>query len=270
MADGQRTEAAALGGDVLDHDAVIGIFPLPMVLMPHQDLPLRIFEPRYKQLVDDCSLDETPFGVCLIDAEREVLGWEGPRLIGTTAEIDDVEELGTNLHIDARGGHRFEVMELIEPAIPPLEEGEELVFPSVDALMDRVEEEGRPAPPGLSPRLYIRARVRWLPELTGDVDPSRWARVAVRLTERVRLICHLLDLEAEDTQRILGRLQPPDQVPDDAALYRLAMSLQPPVDRLQAILEADDRPGLLTELAGSLGERPQPQFEGLRFDLKDE
>jgi len=35
---------------------IIPIFPLDLVLFPRQELPLRIFEPRYKQLVDDCML----------------------------------------------------------------------------------------------------------------------------------------------------------------------------------------------------------------------
>jgi Lon protease-like protein len=43
---------------------IIPIFPLDLVLFPRQELPLRVFEPRYKQLVDDCMLGDGQFGVC--------------------------------------------------------------------------------------------------------------------------------------------------------------------------------------------------------------
>ena len=31
----------------------IGLFPLPLVLVPGEQAPLHIFEPRYKELVDE-------------------------------------------------------------------------------------------------------------------------------------------------------------------------------------------------------------------------
>ena len=41
---------------------IIPIFPLDLVLFPRQELPLRVFEPRYKQLVDDCMLGDVVEG----------------------------------------------------------------------------------------------------------------------------------------------------------------------------------------------------------------
>ena len=49
---------------------IIPIFPLDLVLFPNQELPLRIFEPRYKQMIDDCMLSNKEFGVCLINSEK--------------------------------------------------------------------------------------------------------------------------------------------------------------------------------------------------------
>ena len=82
---------------------VIPIFPLDLVLFPRQELPLRIFEPRYKQLVDDCMLGDGLFGVCLIDETSSVKGWNAPKTIGTIAKItkcEDVELDGLQLHIE--------------------------------------------------------------------------------------------------------------------------------------------------------------------------
>ena len=81
---------------------VLPIFPLDLVLFPRQELPLRIFEPRYKQLVDDCMLGDKQFGVCLADPNNQTRGWHGPRPIGTIAKItaiEDVEMDGMQSHI---------------------------------------------------------------------------------------------------------------------------------------------------------------------------
>ena len=72
-------------------------------MFPRQELPLRVFEPRYKQLVDDCMLGDGQFGVCLIDETNSVSGWNSPKLVGTIAKItkcQDVELDGLQLHIE--------------------------------------------------------------------------------------------------------------------------------------------------------------------------
>ena len=39
------------------------LFVLPKGLLPECEEPLRIFEPRYKQMMDDCVLDDVPLGI---------------------------------------------------------------------------------------------------------------------------------------------------------------------------------------------------------------
>lgn len=41
----------------------IAFFPLNVCLLPGEDLPLRIFEPRYKQLINDCEKNKINFGI---------------------------------------------------------------------------------------------------------------------------------------------------------------------------------------------------------------
>ena len=94
----------------------IPIFPLDLVLFPRQELPLRIFEPRYKQLVDDCMLSDGQFGVCLVDSNKQILGWNGPQNIGTIAKItkcEDVEMDGMQLHIQTIGRNKFRIKKFI-------------------------------------------------------------------------------------------------------------------------------------------------------------
>lgn len=39
----------------------LGLFPLGLVLLPGERAPLHLFEPRYRQLMADCVLDDRPF-----------------------------------------------------------------------------------------------------------------------------------------------------------------------------------------------------------------
>ena len=98
---------------------IIPIFPLDLVLFPRQELPLRIFEPRYKQLVDDCMLGNGQFGVCLLDENNSVNGWNSPKLVGTIAKItkcEDVELDGLQLNIETIGRNSFKIKKIIPPS----------------------------------------------------------------------------------------------------------------------------------------------------------
>jgi Lon protease-like protein len=71
------------------------MFPLEVALFPDDDLPLRIFEPRYSQLVIDClAADDPVFGVVLIAAGREVGGGDDRYDVGALARIVEHRDLG--------------------------------------------------------------------------------------------------------------------------------------------------------------------------------
>jgi Lon protease-like protein len=44
-------------------DGLTPIFPLELVVYPGNNLNLHIFEPRYKQLINDCADTKMPFGI---------------------------------------------------------------------------------------------------------------------------------------------------------------------------------------------------------------
>ncbi|SRR5690349_17629236 len=86
------------------------LFPLNAVLFPGSPLSLRIFEPRYLDLVRDCSRTGSGFGVCLILEGREAGEPAVPAAIGTLARINDFYTLPDGLlGIGAIGGERFQV-----------------------------------------------------------------------------------------------------------------------------------------------------------------
>jgi hypothetical protein len=80
------------------------LFPLNVVLFPGQTLPLHIFEPRYRLMIQRCIEQGQPFGVVLAQDEDD----EVPHIIGTAARITQVERLlDGRMNIVTIGVERF-------------------------------------------------------------------------------------------------------------------------------------------------------------------
>lgn len=88
------------------------IFALGHVLFPRSLLPLRVFEPRYMDMVKECLKLDQPFGVCLISEGQEVGAAASIHGVGCLARIVewDMPEFGI-LQVVAEGGERFRVLE---------------------------------------------------------------------------------------------------------------------------------------------------------------
>lgn len=89
----------------------IPLFPLNVVLFPGADLPVRIFEERYKALLADALKGGKEFGVCLIAKGKEVGEAAEPHPVGTVAAIEDVQEQSDMFFLDTAGTRRFRVVE---------------------------------------------------------------------------------------------------------------------------------------------------------------
>jgi uncharacterized protein len=90
------------------------LFPLNSVLFPGMPLRLHIFEERYKEMINECVTNQSPFGVVLIDEGQEALSTLArPYLIGTTASISQVQRLPFGrMNITAVGRDRFKINSL--------------------------------------------------------------------------------------------------------------------------------------------------------------
>ena len=81
------------------------MFPLGCVLFPSVVLPLHVFEPRYRTLVQTCLDDDREFGVVLIERGSEVGGDDVRTDVGTVARIVEAEQLPDGRWV-AGGGRR--------------------------------------------------------------------------------------------------------------------------------------------------------------------
>lgn len=96
----------------------VPLFPLELVLFPQMVLPLRIFEARYLQMINECIRDDKPFGVVLLQSGDSVqegrLQPKEPRpfKVGTLARITEVAQLeGGGMMITTVGTVRFHLRE---------------------------------------------------------------------------------------------------------------------------------------------------------------
>ena len=88
----------------------IPLFPLGTVLFPGGDLKLRLFEPRYIDMVSECLRAGSGFGVCLISAGAEAGRPAQFFRFGTSGAITDFEKMPDGLlGINVRGERRFRV-----------------------------------------------------------------------------------------------------------------------------------------------------------------
>ena len=88
----------------------IGMFPLSMVLFPRAELPIHVFEERYRSLMRDCLAGDAEFGVVLIARGSEVGGGDQRFDTGTVARISHVRALDDGrLMVLAHGVRRVRV-----------------------------------------------------------------------------------------------------------------------------------------------------------------
>jgi len=88
------------------------LFPLNAVLFPGGPMPLRIFEPRYLDMVSRCLREQTGFAIVLIGDGQEPQGAVSFAATGTEARIVDFDRLeGGLLGIRCLGRERVRVVE---------------------------------------------------------------------------------------------------------------------------------------------------------------
>ena len=126
------------------------LFPLPLVLLPNELLPLHIFEPRYRQMLTDIELRRNIFGVTYVDLENNPLERPSIGSVGCAAELREKNMLPDGRsNILTSGVIRYRLLEYLDLGMPYLcgeveffeddKEDEEALKPVADEVFDLFE-----------------------------------------------------------------------------------------------------------------------------------
>lgn len=181
------------------------LFPLGSLVFPGGPLPLRIFEPRYVNLVKRCMQTDSGFGVVLLFRGNEAGTAEATTAgIGTEVRIIDFDRLPDGLlGITCRGQQRFRILRAWREA---------------DGL-NMAEVEDLPAPPIIT----IPADLRFLAEILERVMPELgedYAALEARYDDAQWVSCRLAEVLAMETFERQALLE-----------------LDDPLDRLQLLVK---------------------------------
>jgi len=102
----------------------IPIFPLSIVVYPHEDLNLHIFEPKYKQLIKECFDQKKPFGLPVVINDKM-------NELGTLLEITEISKVYDNgeMDIKTKGKKVFRILEVINEIPEKLYSGAIVNYP---------------------------------------------------------------------------------------------------------------------------------------------
>ena len=193
----------------------IPLFPLRSVLFPGGVLPLRIFEPRYVDMISRCMREQIGFGVVLIregvearqnadDAQPDIFEY------GTEARIVDFNQADNGLlGIVAQGGRKLRVHETRTQA-------DHLLLGDVEFLAEEPEGELLPEHEGLVSMLRALSEHPLVQQLNLQIDYEQARSVSLRLAD-------LLPIEPEIKQALLQLRWPRERLSE---LRRLVTKFQ--------------------------------------------
>ncbi len=175
----------------------LGLFPLPLVLLPAEQLPLHVFEERYKELVGECLEDDLEFGLVYADDD-------GIREVGTRAGVVEVLDRFDDgrLNVVVEGRERFrlrglthgrsfqtgEVEDVVDDADPAEQETVARALELFEQLRELTGSSVEVPPEGTEQLSFVLAgRVELAPEVK--------LALLVETSERVRLeqLCEILE-----------------------------------------------------------------------------
>lgn len=212
-------------------ESALPIFPLGVVLYPNEQLPLHIFEPKYREMIARCIEEDRPFGIVLFD-EGEMSE------VGSTAAIVNVVTRYEDGRMDIliEGRRRFRVIRLYPEnpyftaevellSDPPEAPKRELTERAITQHMKLLELAGRTVRPSLyqnvrdvsfvmahNAGLTLRQKQKVL-ELPGEND--RIAYLVDHFEELIPKVEQMEDLKRKIQSNGHFRDFPPEDKPDE-------------------------------------------------------
>ncbi|GAB4200935.1 MAG: LON peptidase substrate-binding domain-containing protein [Thermoflexibacter sp.] len=113
---------------------VLPLFPLNLVVFPKEELNLHIFEPRYKQLVNDCINQKATFGIpVFLENKIQEIGVE----VQITALVNRYPD--GRMDIKTRGERIFRLKSFFNPMLGKMHAGGEVEFLETEEDSDMLQ-----------------------------------------------------------------------------------------------------------------------------------
>jgi Lon protease-like protein len=177
----------------------LGLFPLPIVLLPTEQVPLHVFEDRYKELIGECLDDEREFGFVYADDD-------GLREVGTRAAVAEVLARFDDgrMNVLVEGRERFKLLALTTGRI--------FQTADVEPIVDEADEPRRGS---VDRALELFGRLRDLTGSEVEVPLAETTQLSYVLAARVELVPQVKqELLQETSERV--RLDRVCELLDDA------------------------------------------------------
>ena len=241
----------------------IPLFVLPSGIFPTVSESLRVFEPRYKQMLDDCTIDEKPFGYIAHDPESESTdGWSQPSSFGVLCSLDDMREQGTNIMFTANGNQRFEILNVVQSALPSMPFGD--IYPTVDDLVEQYVED---SPEG---KLYLRAEIRLLDEVDGEIPAEEWSSFLQDWAQHIVDVNAIFRNEDIDLEQMVLILDEEFLPYDTPSLWQVANAVLDKQEDRQSALSSSTSEDVFSVLQQALREKnAQLKFIRALSDVED-
>ena len=183
----------------------LGLFPLPIVLVPTERIPLHIFEPRYRELIEECVENETDFGFVLATGDGAV------HEIGTRASVLEVLEVldDGRMNVVVEGVERFRLLELTS--------GRTFTTGLVEPVLD---DDDPPADADVERALEIFRDLAETSQSDVDIPEPKVVQLDFELAGRV-------DFEVDAKQELLAMTSP------KLRMQRLAVLLESALDAVR-------------------------------------
>ena len=220
----------------------IPIFPLDLVLFPHQLLPLQIFEPRYKQMIDDCMLSDKEFGVCLSHKDMTVANWEAPYNIGTIAKISDCKDVDStsgNLIINSSGRSKFRILRMIPPALEQPNDYDPISDEGKEKIATHHEKSG------FDKKMYIQAEVELINEIEEQISLKDWEQLNDLWKKKTEFHALPKTITSDELDHLLEQYDLKTEMPTIDYVHSLCALGATTAQELQPILEANSIEQLL-------------------------
>jgi len=179
-----------------NYQGPVPLFPLPnVVFFPHTELPLHIFEPRYREMVQDAMSHDGLIGMVLLKAgwEKEYQGKPPIYRMGCLGRIDHIERFPDGRYnLVLRGINRFLLTEI--------ESGKSIRKAKVEMIRESDE--------SISPRRGVELRNSLFEAFSKMIEPPPWGFTvfsAPNLSLGILgdMIASCLPIDVQQKQRIL-------------------------------------------------------------------